>query len=246
MIKPYSTHFFQLTTKPCFDTFFNRLQNKILNPDAEGWGEICSRGRNIFMGYHHDEDATRKAFSEDGEYWYKSGDIGRIDEDGFMLLRGRIKELIVTAGGENIAPVPIEERIKRELQSVVSNVVLIGEAKKYLTVLLTVRVDVDADTLLPTDRLEPSATFWCKKRGANNVRTINDFINGPHAEKLRAGIQEGLDRANAEAYSRPQRVQKFSFVPEEFSVKGDELGPTLKVKRHVVHKKYEDLINTMY
>jgi hypothetical protein len=111
------------------------------------------------MGYHHDEDATRKAFSEDGEYWYKSGDIGRIDEDGFMLLRGRIKELIV-----------------------VSNVVLIGEAKKYLTVLLTVRVDVDADTLLPTDRLEPSATFWCKKRGANNVRTINDFINGPHAE----------------------------------------------------------------
>jgi acyl-CoA synthetase (AMP-forming)/AMP-acid ligase II len=182
MIKPYSTHFFQLTTKPCFDTFFNRLQNKILNPDAEGWGEICSRGRNIFMGYHHDEDATRKAFSEDGEYWYKSGDIGRIDEDGFMLLRGRIKELIVTAGGENIAPVPIEERIKRELQSVVSNVVLIGEAKKYLTVLLTVRVDVDADTLLPTDRLEPSATFWCKKRGTNNVRTIDDFINGPHAE----------------------------------------------------------------
>jgi hypothetical protein len=157
MIKPYSTHFFQLTTKPCFDTFFNRLQNKILNPDADGWGEICSR--NIFMGYHHDEDATRKAFSEDGEYWYKSGDIGRIDEDGFMLLRGRIKELIV-----------------------VSNVVLIGEAKKYLTVLLTVRVDVDADTLLPTDRLEPSATFWCKKRGTNNVRTIDDFINGPHAE----------------------------------------------------------------
>ncbi len=167
------------------------VQNKILDPDPDGWGEICTRGRGVFMGYHRDEASTRAAFTEDG--WYRSGDIGRVDADGFFSLRGRIKEMIVTAGGVNVPPVTLEERIKKELASIVGNVVVIGDARRFLTCLITLRVDVDPETLQPTDALDAAARFWCGKRGAEGVKTVKDFREGQHWDVLRNALQVQLD-----------------------------------------------------
>ena len=92
------------------------VNNKILNPDPDGIGEICCKSRNVFMGYHNDEVRTKEAIDKDG--WYKSGDLGRMDQDGFLWISGRIKELLITSGGENIPPVPIENQINYSTYSV--------------------------------------------------------------------------------------------------------------------------------
>ena len=81
-----------------------------------GMGEVCCRARNVFMGYHRDEAKTREAFTEDG--WFRTGDLGSFDEDGFLRICGRLKEIIVTSGGKNIAPAPIQQEIKKELEEV--------------------------------------------------------------------------------------------------------------------------------
>ena len=92
--------------------------------DAPGEGEICFRGRHIMLGYMKNEEKSREAIDDDG--WLHSGDVGRIDSDGFLFITGRIKELIITAGGENIAPVPVESAIKRHLPAI-SNAMMVGD-----------------------------------------------------------------------------------------------------------------------
>ena len=96
------------------------VHNTILNPDEDGVGEIATKSRNVFMGYHKDEIRTKEAF-QDG--WFKSGDLGKFDEDKFLWMCGRLKELIITAGGENIPPIPIENNIKSELSDILSYVI---------------------------------------------------------------------------------------------------------------------------
>ncbi|EPQ12820.1 Long-chain-fatty-acid--CoA ligase ACSBG1 [Myotis brandtii] len=110
---------------------------KLVNQDAEGIGEICMWGRTVFMGYLNMEDKTREAIDADG--WLHSGDLGRLDGDGFLYITGRLKELIITAGGENVPPLPIEEAVKTELP-LVSSAVLIGDQRKFLSMLLTLKV----------------------------------------------------------------------------------------------------------
>lgn len=110
---------------------------QIMNPDKEGNGEICMGGRNVCMGYLLMEDKTHEAIDNDG--WLHSGDIGKLDRDGFLYITGRIKELIITAGGENIPPVFIEDSLKAELPCI-SNAMLIGDKRKFLSILLTMKV----------------------------------------------------------------------------------------------------------
>lgn len=196
------------------------------------------------MGYQKDEAKTKAAFTDDG--WLKSGDLGLFDEDQFLFLKGRLKELIITAGGENIAPVPIEEAIKTELSDVVSYAIVVGEKKKYLSCVITLKVGTDAETMQPTRLLDPSVVSWAEKMGCQGLETLDDFISGPHAEKLRNAIQIGLDAVNSGAGSNPQRIQKFAILPNEFSVLGGELGPTLKIKRYSVYEKYASYIENMY
>ena len=100
------------------------VHNKILHPDPEGLGEVAVRSRNVFMGYHKSQEKTLESFEDD---WFRSGDLGKIDQDGFLWLTGRLKELLITSGGENIAPVPIENNILAELPRVLSTVVVIGK-----------------------------------------------------------------------------------------------------------------------
>lgn len=225
-------------------TYFG-VSNRILNPNEEGCGEIATRSRNVFMGYQKDELKTKEAFDEDG--WFRSGDIGRIDSEGFMWLSGRLKELIITAGGENIAPVPIEAAIKHNLASLVAYVVVVGDRRKYLACLLTLRCNLDSSTGLPSHDLEDCAIKWCQEAVSGcKVSTVSDVIEGPHSEALKGAIKKQIDLANEKAIAHPHRVQKFAILPDDLTINGEELGPTLKLKRHVITKKYKDIIDNMY
>ena len=203
-------------------------------------GEICMRGRNVMMGYLNRPADTRKTFDDDG--WLKSGDIGRLDEDGFIFVTGRIKELLVTAGGENVAPVPIEAAIKHHLPCV-SNAIVIGDRKKFLSCLITLKSEVDQETLLPQSQLAPLAIEWCQSRVGSKAMTVAEAKADP---AVKAAIDEAFTEVNAEAPSNAQRVQKWTILSRDLSIPGGELGPTLKVKRHAVEEKHADVINAFY
>jgi long-chain-fatty-acid--CoA ligase ACSBG len=115
---------------------FNKI--KIRNPDQNGVGEICIMGRNVFMGYLNSPNKTQDIFDTDG--YLCTGDLGRIDDDGFLFVTGRIKELIITAGGENVAPIPIEDAVKEELPGIVSSCMVVGDKKQFLSILITLKV----------------------------------------------------------------------------------------------------------
>ena len=219
---------------------YTGVNNRILDPDSQGIGEIATKSRNVFMGYHKDETKTKEAF-EDG--WFKSGDLGRIDQNGFMWMEGRIKELIITAGGENIAPIPIESQIKSELPDLISNVVVIGDNRKYLTCLVTLKCKLD-EFGVPTNLLDEGAVKFCKNICDNgSIKTIEDFKSD---SKLIELMEQVKHQVNKKATANPHKVQKFFILPVDFSIAGGELGPTLKVKRHYIVKKYYQDIEKMY
>lgn len=118
------------------------MKSKIVNPES-GQGEICIYGRHVFMGYLNDLEKTNETFDADG--WLHTGDMGRIDELGFVYITGRLKELLITAGGENIPPVQIEQQVKTELPCV-SNAFLIGDKRKYLSLLISLQTEIDTET----------------------------------------------------------------------------------------------------
>jgi long-chain-fatty-acid--CoA ligase ACSBG len=115
---------------------FNR--SKIINKDADDSGELCMSGRHVYMGYLNDPVKTKETFDEEG--WLRTGDIAKI-ADNFIYITGRLKELIITAGGENIPPVPIENNLKAELPNLIAGSILIGDKRKYLVILVTLKVN---------------------------------------------------------------------------------------------------------
>ncbi|XP_036962551.1 long-chain-fatty-acid--CoA ligase ACSBG1 isoform X3 [Acanthopagrus latus] len=214
---------------------------KMADIDCEGTGEICFWGRNIFMGFLNMEDKTREALDEDG--WLHSGDLGKIDEEGFLYITGRIKELIITAGGENIPPVPIEEAVKKELP-IISSAMLIGDKRKFLSMLLTLKCCSDAETMEPTEELSPEAVEFCKQLGSQATK-VSDIIGGKDKEVYQA-IQDGINRVNSAATSNAQRIQKWTILSKDFSVSGGELGPTMKLRRPVVLEMYHKVVENLY
>jgi long-subunit acyl-CoA synthetase (AMP-forming) len=186
-------------------------------------GEICIRGRHVFKGYFKDPAATKEAIDADG--WLHSGDIGVIDAEGFLQITDRKKDLIITAGGENVAPALVEGLIKGI--PVVSQAVVIGDRQRYLSVLLT----------LNADRIMQDA----KAAGSD----AKDVESAAKDSKFIAFLQKQIDAVNSRL-ARVQAIKRFKVIPTEFSIEGGELTPTMKVKRKVVAEKYKKEIEDLY
>lgn len=217
------------------------MRTKISTKNDETTGEICLYGRHVFMGYLGEPEKTDETIDDDG--WLLTGDIGYLDKDGLLYVTGRRKELLITAGGENIPPVLIEQTVKQELPHI-NNVMLVGDKKKYLALLITLRTEVDTDAK-PLDALAFEVKQWLHTLGCP-AETLSEVLQAGPDKKLLQAIDEGIQRANDKAISRAQRIQKFVILPNDFSIVGGELGPTLKLKRQVVSTKYADIIENLY
>ena len=185
-------------------------------------GEIQVKGRAVFPRYHKNEEATETSFTEDG--WYATGDLGRIDNDGFLYITGRKKDLIITAGGKNVAPGPIEEVIKR--CEFVSQALVLGDKRPFISALITLD--------------EESLRLWLASKGLDETMSLEDAANNA---AVRAEVQKWVDQAN-EGVSRAESVRKFIILPEEFTQENGLMTASMKVIRPKVIKRYSTLLNT--
>lgn len=185
------------------------------------------------------EAETNNTIDEDG--WLHSGDQAKIDEDGFVTVTGRLKELIVTAGGENVSPVPIENKII-ELCPLISNCVVVGDKKKFLSALITLKTEVDPSTGEPSNMLVKSMVERLKAMGST-ATTVKEAMECPIVKKW---IQEAVDGYNKVAISRAQEIRKWTLLERDLSLGHGELTATLKMKRNIVHQHYEKDIESMY
>ena len=164
-----------------------------LEDSSDGVGEVSSNGRNVFMGYLSDPTKTRETF--DRGFWLLSGDMATMEE-GFVTIKGRIKDIIITSGGKNIAPHPIEERIKAELSDFVNNCVVVGDKQKHLACLLTVRAVLDPVTAEATSQMDAAAWEWCRSLGCK-PESITDLVtNREKYEAVWDAVMEAVDLVN--------------------------------------------------
>jgi len=200
--------------------------------DEPGNGEICYRGRHIMMGYMKNPEKTAQAIDPEG--WLHSGDVGRVDRHGLLYITGRIKELIVTAGGENIAPVPIEEKLMKNCPAM-SSCMMVGDKRKYNIVLVTLLEEPTADGGFNGKTTGAAAELF----GEMTLQQARE------SKEVTAAIEKAIEDTNKSAVSRASKIQKFIIVPS-FNVPAGDLTPTLKLKRSVVMKKYADAIEHLY
>jgi long-chain acyl-CoA synthetase len=188
--------------------------------DADG--EILVKGANVFAGYHRNEEATRESFTSDG--FFRTGDIGEFDRAGYIRITDRKKDLIITAGGKNIAPQEIEGRLK--LDPLVSQAVVIGDRRPFISALVTLDPD--------------EAPKWAEARGIRG--TPAELATNP---KVLAEIELIVNRVN-EDLSQVERVKKWTVLPNDFTQEADEITPSLKVRRKIINEKYSGAIEEMY
>ena len=184
-------------------------------------GEVLLKGRHVFKGYWNNEQATNESIV-DG--WFHTGDIGELDGDGFLSITGRKKEIIVTAGGKNVAPAVLEDRIRAH--PLVSQAMVVGDAQPFIATLIT----IDPDEF----------PRWAVEHGKSG--SVADLVDD---DDLKAAVQEAIDDANA-AVSKAESIRTFRILPEDFTIEGGELTPTLKVKRRIVADRYGSVIDGIY
>ncbi|PRX97028.1 AMP-dependent synthetase/ligase [Allonocardiopsis opalescens] len=187
-------------------------------------GELLVRGDHVMRGYWKNETATKEAFTEDG--WLRTGDLGTIDDDGFIRITGRKKEILVTAGGKNVAPAVVEDRLRGH--ALVSQCMLVGDGKPFVAALIT----IDPDAL----------EFWKSQNGKPESAGVAELVDDPD---LLAAVQEAVDDAN-KAVSKAESVRKFTVLPVDFTVEGGQMTPSLKVKREVVAREFAAEIDALY
>jgi long-chain acyl-CoA synthetase len=186
-------------------------------------GEVLIRGPIVMDGYWQNQAANDEVF--DSERWFKSGDLGKLDDEGFLYIVGRKKELIVTAGGKNVAPAVLEDRLRAH--PLVSQCMVVGDNQPFIAALVT--VDPDALKLWIANN---------KKDGAS----LADLVNDPD---LIAVIQTAVDEAN-KAVSKAESIRKFTLLPTDFTIAGGHLTAKLSVKRHVVAKEFAKEIDALF
>jgi long-chain acyl-CoA synthetase len=186
-------------------------------------GEVLLKGPNVFDGYWRNEEATKEVIDDDG--WFHSGDIGELDSDGFLFITGRKKELIVTAGGKNVAPNVLEDRLRSH--ALISQAMVVGDDRPFIAALITID--------------EEAFPRWAEEHGKEGHK-IADLTDDP---ELRKEIEAAVEHAN-QAVSRAESIRTFKILPEDFTIEGGELTPTMKVKRRVVADKYEEQIEQVY
>jgi long-chain acyl-CoA synthetase len=184
-------------------------------------GEILVKGPNIFNGYHNNADASFGAVEQG---WLHTGDLGSIDEDGYLSITGRKKDIIITAGGKNLTPANIENDLKQCRW--ISQAVMHGDQRPYPVVLITLD--------------EEEIPLYASEHGLPT-----DIPSLARSEQIRSLIQQEIDRANAK-YAQVEQVKKFAILDHDLSQATGELTPTLKVKRNVVNEKYSELFDALY
>lgn len=176
---------------------------------------------------------------EDG--YFRTGDQGKFD-GRFLKITGRIKELIITAGGENIAPVPIEDIFKQECPPC-SNIMLVGEQRRFMSALITFKVDIDMATGMPSNNLMGEAKSYFKEKLGLDIKTSEEACSN---QKVIDHIQECVNRSNVRVVSKAAHMKKFALIPFDFSIPGGELTPTMKLKRKVTETKHKDIVEQIY
>ncbi|HEU4808020.1 MAG TPA: AMP-dependent synthetase/ligase [Homoserinimonas sp.] len=186
-------------------------------------GEIQAKGISVFQGYWHNDAATAEAM-DDG--WFRTGDIGSFDEDGYLEITGRKKEMIVTGGGKNVAPAVLEDPIRAN--PIIGQVIVVGDQKPFISALITLD-----DEMLPV---------WLNNNGEDATMTVAEAAKNP---KVLAEVQRAVDDANTKV-SRAESIRKFHIITADISEASGHLTPKLSIKRHVILKDFAADIEAMY
>jgi long-chain acyl-CoA synthetase len=189
----------------------------------ESDGEVLLKGPHVFMGYWNNQAATSEAMTSDG--WFRTGDIGELDGDGFLRITGRKKELIVTAGGKNVAPAVLEDRLRAN--PIISQCVVVGDNRPYIGALITLDQEALPQIL-----------------AANNIASapMSELIANP---EIRALVQKAVNSAN-ESVSNSEAIKKFSILPEDLTIDNGYLTPKMSIRRHLIVQDFANEINSLY
>jgi long-subunit acyl-CoA synthetase (AMP-forming) len=182
------------------------------------------RSKVVMKGYRNQEEQTREAIDADG--WLHTGDIGEFDDDGYLRIVDRKKEIIINAAGKNMSPANIEAKIKTSSQ-LIGQAICIGDGRPYNVALITLDPDV--------------APFFAQQNGIEDT----SFESLSSAQAVIDEVQAGIDRAN-EQLARVEQIKKFKILPSDWEPGGDELTPTMKLKRKPIHQKYQAAIEELY
>ncbi len=187
-------------------------------------GEILLHGDNVFRGYWHNDQATKEALESDG--WFHTGDIGELDDEGYLRITGRKKELIVTAGGKNVAPAVLEDRLRAH--PLISQAMVVGDQRPFVGALLTLD--------------EESLPGWLSEHGKPESMDVAALLRDDDVvSALRAAVQE-----TNRAVSKAESIRAFRVLPQDFTVEGGEMTPTLKLKRAVILGSHADEVEALY
>jgi long-chain acyl-CoA synthetase len=186
-------------------------------------GEVLVKGVNVLRGYWHNEGATKEAL-EDG--WLRTGDLGSLDDDGFLKITGRKKEILITAAGKNVAPAPLEDRLRAH--ALVSQCLVVGDGKPFIGALVT----LDPDAIGP----------WAKANGKPEDMTV---AQAREDADVIAAIDSAVQSANA-SVSRAESIKKYRILGEDLTEESGHLTPSLKIKRNVVMRDYAAEVEAMY
>lgn len=190
-------------------------------------GEVLLKGPVVFDGYHQNKEETAQAF--DGEGFFRTGDLGHLDADGFLTITGRKKDIIVTAGGKNISPALLEEAVRAH--PLVAQAVVVGENRPYVGALVS---------------LDPEAvSHWGAQRGDGELSLPEALDNETTVEALRAEVQAAVDRAN-EQVSRAESIRRFELLHAELTEAGGHLTPSMKLRRAAVVEDFSDVVERLY